>query len=114
MRPSRRAHICFIDRANIGIVRRRAIPSSLCLALALFSGCSTPPEPYDARIAAERAQKDEMFRRGGERLPIRPNEVDKFLPLSYFPIDESYAVPAQLQPADTRETFKMPTSTGQL
>jgi uncharacterized protein (DUF1684 family) len=85
------------------------------MAVLIVSGCSAPaPQSYDAKIAAERAQKDEMFRRGGEDMPIRPGDVDKFLPLSYFPIDESYSVPAQLQPAEQRTTFRMPTSTGAL
>jgi len=84
-------------------------------AALIVAGCSAaPPQTYEMKIAAERAQKDEMFRRGGEDMPIRPGDVDKFLPLSYFPIDESYSVPAQLQPADKRTTFRMPTSTGTL
>ena len=33
---------------------------------------------------------------------------------SYFPIDEGYAVPAQLQPAAERISAQMPTSTGKL
>jgi hypothetical protein len=56
-----------------------------------------------------------MFRQvGGPDSPIRPSELDKFVPLSYFPIDESYAVPAQLEPSPERVVITMPTSTGTL
>lgn len=87
------------------------------LALVVLAGCSPSPPPgqvYIATIEAERTRKDEMFRSGGQDSPIRPNETDLFVPLSYFPIDESYAVPAQLQMASERITATMPTSTGKL
>jgi uncharacterized protein len=87
----------------------------LLLALVLLSACSPPAqEDYVTRIAEERARKDEMFRNGGEESPILPKDVDTFVPLSYFPIDESYAVPAQLQPAAEQVRLQMPTSTGKL
>lgn len=75
-------------------------------------GCTSPPEDYPAKIATERAHKDEFLRRSEEI--IRPPDRDKFLPLSYFAIDESYAVPAQLQPAETRTRVRVPTSTGKV
>jgi uncharacterized protein (DUF1684 family) len=84
------------------------------LALSACSPSVPPALPYVATIENERARKDEMFRSGGEDSPIRPNEIDKFVPLSYFAIDEGYAVPAQLQPAAERVTAMMPTSTGKL
>lgn len=80
----------------------------------LVGGCSGAPEDYASRIAAEREQKDEMFRNDPRNSPVRPEEMDKFVPLSYFPIDESYAVPAQLEPAAQQVTITMPTSTGKL
>jgi uncharacterized protein len=77
--------------------------------------CSTkPPEDYTAKISAERARKDEMFRSTGEDSPIPPKDLDTFVPLAYFPIDESYAVPAQLQPAAEQPRLQMPTSTGKI
>lgn len=77
--------------------------------------CSRPPqEDYTTRIAAERARKDEMFRSGGEDSPILPKDIETFVPLSYFHVDESYAVPAQLQPAAEQIRLQMPTSTGKL
>lgn len=87
---------------------------ALTLGVVFAAGCSTPPPDYPTRIASERALKDRMFRDVGGDSPIRPGELDTFVPLSYFPIDESYAVPAQLEPAAERVTLQMPTSTGQL
>jgi uncharacterized protein (DUF1684 family) len=92
----------------------RRVPNA-ALLLALLAGCSPPPEDYAARIAAEREQKDRIFKEGvGRESPVKPEDVAKFVPLSYFPIDESYAVPAQLAPAPERVTITMPTSTGKL
>ena len=91
--------------------RARCVALGMCLALA---GCSPEPQQdYVSKIAAQRAEKDEMFRSSAES-PIPPADRDRFLPLSYFPIDESYAVPAQLEPATERVIITMPTSTGKL
>jgi len=101
----------------LGGVRRSfagALALTLLSAIGLSRCSARPPEDYAAKIAAERAGKDEMFRTGGKESPILPTEVDTFLPLAYFPIDESYAVPAQLMPANQRIRLSMPTSTGKL
>jgi uncharacterized protein (DUF1684 family) len=96
----------------IEIVRRRAF--CLIVLWGMAVGCSDPPD-YSARIAAEREAKDETFRQvGAPDSPIRPGELETFVPLSYFPIDESYAVPAELEPAADRVAITMPTSTGKL
>lgn len=55
-----------------------------------------------------------MFRENPKDSPVKPEDIDKFLPLSYFAIDETYAVPAQLEPAAGRVGITMPTSTGTL
>ena len=91
-------------------------PRLLCaLALVIAGAACAAPEDYAARIANEREVKNTVFRNvGAKESPIRPGEVDQFVPLSYFPIDESYAVPAQLEPAAQRVTITMPTSTGRL
>ena len=85
------------------------------IPLVAIAACSpsVPPGPaYPDKIATERANKDEMFRNDRDNSPIKPGEMEMFVPLSYFPIDEGYAVPAQLQPAAERVTAGMPTSTG--
>jgi uncharacterized protein len=98
---------------HIGVVR--AIAALLVFGvIPVVSSCSPPPqEEYTARIAAERSRKDEMFRSSGDS-PVLAKDLDAFVPLSYFPVDESYAVPAQLQPADEQIRLQMPTSTGKL
>ena len=73
---------------------------------------SPPQDDYPGKIAQERAQKDEFLRRSEDI--ILPPDRDKFLPLSYFAIDESYAVPAQLQESRERIVLKVPTSTGKI
>lgn len=79
-----------------------------------LAGCApNEPEDYTTRIAREREQKDMAFRESDGK-PVKKADVDKFLPLPYFPVDESYAVPAQLEPFKQREMFTMPTSTGTL
>jgi uncharacterized protein (DUF1684 family) len=82
--------------------------------MTLVAACSTTqPEDYVSRVTAERARKDESFRTDKDS-PILPEDRDRFLPLSYFPVDEAYAVPAELQPATERNSLQMPTSTGKL
>ncbi|HXG87199.1 MAG TPA: DUF1684 domain-containing protein [Vicinamibacterales bacterium] len=101
-------------------IERRTF-SDLChlchLWLLIFSvvACSAnPAQDYLTRIAAERARKDEMFRSTGGDSPVLAKDLDSFVPLAYFPIDESYAVPAQLEPAAQPVRLQMPTSTGRL
>jgi uncharacterized protein len=96
---------------KMGIVRRA---SGALVLLVSLAGCSSPPQDYATRIAAERTQKDQMFREDRRASPVRESEIEKFVPLAYFPIDESYAVPAQLEPASERVSIQMPTSTGTL
>ncbi len=93
---------------------RFALPAVLLLGLAACSPSVPPSASYPDKIATERTGKDEMFRNDPKESPIKPGEYEKFLPLSYFPIDEAYAVPAQLQPAAERISAQVPTSTGKI
>ncbi len=84
------------------------------LAAACSSGPSAPDErSYIDRIGAERAEKERMFRESTDS-PIPPGKHGELLPLSYFPIDSSYAAPAVLNLSDDRPVFEMPTSTGKM
>jgi uncharacterized protein len=88
-----------------------------CLAFlisACTSGPGAPEGDYTAQLTAFRASKDKQFRE--EKDPVPATRKDKLLPLSYFPADESYVVPAQLKLADEqkRPIVTMPTSTGTL
>jgi uncharacterized protein len=85
---------------------------TIAAACGTSGGCSQKPEDYTTKIANQRAEKNEFLRQSPDI--IRPDDRDKFLPLSYFAIDESYAVPAQLQPAQDRIRLQVPTSTGKL
>lgn len=71
---------------------------------------AAPPQSYTERIAADRAAKDAFFRTGDS--PIPPDRRDRFLPLSYFSIDESYVAAAVLAPSELEPAMEMPTSTG--
>ena len=59
--------------------------------------CTIRPadEDYPAKIAAIRAAKDDSFKNGSDS-PVPADKKAALLPLQYFPIDESYAVPASL------------------
>jgi uncharacterized protein len=97
---------------------RRFIPLFLAVLVALAAvaaGCSSKPpddpKNYVARIAAERATKDEQFQRAND--PVPASRKGEFLPLAYFPIDPDYNVLAALKPATEEQTLMMPTSSGQ-
>ena len=85
--------------------------------LALLGLACTAPAPDDSLyldiIAADRAEKDRTFLDASDS-PVPPEDRDTFLPLSYYPPDLDYRVPAELQVAEERPVFDMPTSTGQM
>jgi uncharacterized protein (DUF1684 family) len=102
---------------SIAAARRLACRMLFALALPVLvsTGCKPNTEearPYPERIQAQRAAKDDFFRRDGES-PITPDKRDAFLPLAYFAIDAEYVAPAQLAPSPREPGIVMPTSTGQ-
>jgi uncharacterized protein (DUF1684 family) len=70
-------------------------------------------EDYGAAVAEGRAQKDESFRNSADS-PIPPDKKNELLPLAYYPVDEAYAVPAELEMSPNRSRLQIPTSTGKL
>jgi uncharacterized protein (DUF1684 family) len=93
-------------------VRARALFAILITLLA--AACSgTPEDDYTAKITAARAAKDQSFKSDPES-PVPADKKATLLPLSYFPIDENYAVPASLEPAPERTRLQVPTSTGKI
>lgn len=92
----------------------RALGPVLAL-VALAAACSPATQssaPYPERIASQRATKDAFFRTAPDS-PIRAADRDRFLPIAYYPIDESFAVGASLAASEREPAMEMPTSTGQ-
>ena len=75
--------------------------------------CGGAVEDYVSKVAAGRVAKDENFKSASDS-PVPADKRASLLPLSYFPIDEGYAVPATLVPSSDRRPLKVPTSTGKL
>lgn len=83
-------------------------------AAACASGPSAPDEgSYVEKIAAERAEKERMFRESPDS-PVPPDRRGELLPLSYYAIDPAFAAPAVLRLSADRPVFDMPTSTGKM
>jgi len=95
-------------------VKRHALHLVLS-ATALLSACTPGPggEDYPATVAENRAIKDESFRSSPDS-PIPPDKKNTLLPLAYYPVDEAYAVPAELELSQDRSRLQIPTSTGKL
>lgn len=98
--------------AILGAVARRV---AAIVALVFAIGCGSQPveEDYPAKIAALRAAKDESFKSDPDS-PIPPDKKASLVPLAYYPIDESYAVPASLEPSSDRARIQVPTSIGKI
>jgi uncharacterized protein (DUF1684 family) len=91
-------------------VKRVSVIFLVCL---LVAASGPKEEDYAAKIAATRAAKDASFKNDADS-PIPADKKATLLPLAYFPIDESYAVPASLEPAAERVRIQVPTSTGKI
>jgi uncharacterized protein len=91
------------------------IPTLTLAATLVVSGCVPGPgvEDYGAKVAENRALKDDSFRSSPES-PIPPEKRSLLLPLAYYPVDELYAVPAELELSQDRSRLQIPTSTGKL
>jgi len=90
---------------------RRLRAFALASSLLVLSGCETREAPYAERVSADRAAKDRMFASASDS-PILAATRAQYLPLSYFPVDEAYRVPAKLVPFEGEPAIDMPTSTG--
>ena len=94
------------------MVRLSALIILSCIAIA---ACGSQPseEDYPARISALRAAKDGSFKTDPDS-PIPADKKATLLPLAYYAIDESYAVPATLEPSPDRARIQVPTSIGKI
>ena len=92
-----------------------AAAALLTLAVALLACSSRPPDEsnYWKQVESSRASKDAGFQAAA--VPIPAESKKKFLPLSYFPIDPAYAVPAAFRdnPPGNRPRMEMQTSAHQ-
>src|SRR5690606_6563323 len=98
---------------HIGFVFRLILTAAALAAAAALSACQAPPPEYGAELADARLQKDAEFASSPES-PVPPDKRGTLLPLTYYPIDAEYAVPAELELAGSRTRLQMPTSTGRL
>jgi uncharacterized protein (DUF1684 family) len=83
-----------------------------------MTACTTGPPPPDdseylAAVAAARAETNRFFLIDADS-PVPPEKRDLLLPLSYYPIDSAFIVPAQLRLTEDRPVSQMPTSTGEI
>jgi uncharacterized protein (DUF1684 family) len=91
--------------------------SALCALTACGGG--RPPEDaggdYVGQITKMRELKDAAFQAPccSDSSPVPDAKKSEFLPLAYYPIDESFKVAAVLTPSTDRTVFQMPTSSGQ-
>ena len=91
---------------------RRAALIVLSLAAAQAFACTPAPKPYAEEIGAWQAEKDQYMRLSPDS-PVPEAQRATFPPLSYFPINEEYRVPAALKPIESTQALEMSTSTGQ-
>lgn len=96
--------------------RRRACAlfvfcSALSISFACTSGPSAPDDSsYVEDIEAGRAARDEAYRASDDPIPAEKRDV--LLPLRYYAPDPAYAVPAELELFESRQSVEVPTSTG--
>lgn len=93
----------------------------LMLVALVAVGCSSGPKPIDdadeyrQHIENKRAEKDRLFNDPNDPdNPVPPDLRAKLVPLSYYPIDQGYSVPAELKLAAEQPVFDLPTSTGKM
>jgi len=84
-----------------------------CISSLAFAGCGrVASDDYGQALMNARAAKDEMLRTSGNS-PIPADRRQVELPLSYFPPDPAYRVPAALTPDPQALVIQMLTSNGQ-
>ena len=86
---------------------------SLIPALLLTFACTPQELPYADGISAWRATKDKFMQQSADS-PIPAERRATFPPLTYFPVEPEYRVPASLTVARTNDVIEIPTSRGEL
>lgn len=83
------------------------------LIIVAFVSCQTDQQAYNDSIVKDRLSKDSTFK-VVDKSPLSTDQIDHFLGLQYFDIDEKYKVEAHLQFEDTGAIIKLKTSTDRL
>ena len=98
-----------LGRTHIGLVLAGALLLARCGSEAPDAGNGD----YVQALLKARAATDVQFRNAPND-PVPPDAMDRLIPLSYFPPDLDYIVPASLKLATDRQVVDMPTSTGEV
>lgn len=88
-------------------MRNAAIAGLLLLTIA----CTAKDVPYPDSVNTWRATKDQFMRSAESPIPLERRA--SFPPLSYFPIESEYRVPAVLTVARSDAVLEIPTSRGE-
>lgn len=80
--------------------------------LLLTIACTAKEVPYLDSVNGWHSTKDEFMRRSDDS-PIPPERRASFPPLSYFPVEPEYRVPAFLTVARGEDVIEIPTSRGE-
>jgi uncharacterized protein len=92
---------------------RRLIAAPCCLVIAALTiACTAKEVPYVDSISDWRAEKDRFMQKSSES-PIPVDQRATFPPLSYFPIEPEYRVPASLTVDRSNDVIEIPTSRGE-
>jgi len=89
----------------------------VALAFPVLASCNSGPSApddsqYIEQLSTARAVKDQAFREAPDS-PVPADKRAKILPLAYYAIDPSFAVPAVLRLSEERPAFDMLTSSGE-
>ena len=98
-----------LGRRHLGL----ALAGSLLLARCGGGGQDANSGDYVQQLLRQRAATDVQFRNSPND-PVPRDAMDRLIPLSYFPPDLDYVVPASLKLAEDRQVVDMPTSTGEV
>jgi uncharacterized protein (DUF1684 family) len=91
----------------------RIVRALIILLVATVPACSPRERPYAEEIGAWQADRDQYMRQSPDS-PVPDGQRPTFPALRYFPINEEYRVPADLNAITSNQVLEMPTSTGQL
>ncbi|NOR88604.1 MAG: DUF1684 domain-containing protein [Bacteroidales bacterium] len=86
----------------------------LLFGFLLFIGsCSNDNDQYRKEMSSDRMAKDSSFLVVGES-PLSSDQIDRFIGLEYFPINEEYIVDCRIELVSGEEIIKMKTSTDRM